>query len=515
VLAPRTLSPEQTVAVQHLTQGADGVACVVGMAGTGKSYALDAARDAWERAGLRVRGAALAGKAAQGLQEASHIPSTTLHSLLQRLERGEVALSQQDILVIDEAGMIGSRQLHQLLEHAHQAGAKVALIGDHQQLQPIDAGGAFRLLKDRLGAPALTDIRRQREDWARTTVQQLAAGEAAKALAQYHERGLLTLTADRAAAIARMAQDWLTDRACAPATSALLLTDTRQESRHLNDAVRDQLKAQGQLGASVVVTTTHGVREFATGDRLLFTRNSGLYGVRNGTLGTVERLGLNSQGEPTLHVRLDDGRLTSIPSVHYNAIEHGYALTTHKAQGVTVDRTYVLTGGPLADRELTYVQLSRHRESARIYVDRPTVDALLRDTAPTAAMLRYAEDLATHRQIPLPAGYDASFVVCRDYLNAHSERHIAGQELDPTLQDLKLLARTLSQSHQKDTTPDYAQERGHVPDLGPGPEQVPAPPRGVAQDGERDRDIPRPEPSTGEWERERVRDRGYDLEIDC
>ena len=97
----------------------------------------------------------------------------------------------------------------------------------------------------------------------------------------------------------------MADRTSDPATSALLLTDTRQESRHLNDAVRDRLKAQGELGAGVIVSTTHSTREFAIRDRILFTRNSGLYGVRNGTLGTVERIGLNGQGEPTLHVRLD------------------------------------------------------------------------------------------------------------------------------------------------------------------------------------------------------------------
>jgi hypothetical protein len=211
-------------------------------------------------------------------------------------------------------------------------------------------------------------------------------------------------------------------------------------------------------------------------------------------LGTVERIGLNGQGEPTLHVRLDDGRLASIPSAHYNTFDHGYALTTHKAQGVTVDRAYVLTGGPMTDRELTYVQMSRHRDSARIYVDRPTVDELVRDAMPTEAMSRYAEDLAAHRRIPLPDGYESNFVVCRDYLNAHSERIIAGQEPDPTLQDLKMLARTLDRSHQKDTTQDYE----HAQRL------ESEPPRGL----DRDRDIPLPEP------RARERERDHDLGID-
>lgn len=377
VFEKRTLSPEQTVMVQHLTQSDGGVACVVGMAGTGKSYALEAARDAWEQAGFRVIGAALAGKAAQGLQASSQIPSSTLHALLGRLESGVMALTSRDILVIDEAGMIGSRQLKQVLDHAQMAGAKVALIGDHRQLQPIDAGGAFRVLKDRLGAPALTDIRRQQEEWARETVHQFADGESGQALASYHARGLLILAEDRTAAINQMAQDWLNDRTQAPATSAILLTDTRQESRQLNEAARRLLKERGELERGLVIPTTSGPREFAAGDRILFGRNSAQLGVSNGSLGTIESIGLNRQGALALQVRLDDTRRVTIPAERYKSIDYGYAITTHKAQGVTVDRTYVLTGGPMADRELTYVQLSRHRDNARIYVDRDTADELL------------------------------------------------------------------------------------------------------------------------------------------
>ena len=404
VLEKRTLSPEQTTMVQHLTQGDAGVACVVGMAGTGKSYALAAAREAWEQAGFQVTGAALAGKAAQGLQASSQIPSSTLYAMLGRLDNGEITLTSRAVLVIDEAGMIGSRQLKQLLDYAKEAGAKVALIGDHRQLQPIDAGGAFRVLKDRLGAPALTDIRRQREDWARETVHQFAAGKSAQALANYHNRGLLTVAEDRAAALNQMTQDWIQDRIQNPEKSALLLTDTRQECQQLNAAARNLLKEQGSLGKdAVAITTTTGIHEFAVGDRILFGRNSVQFGVSNGSLGTIERIGLNRQEKPSLHIRLDDRRIVDIPAEQYKQIDYGYAITTHKAQGVTVDRAYVLTGGPMTDRELTYVQMSRHRDNAQIYVDRDTADELL----------------------PTP------------------EKRI------------EELARTLSRSHQKDSTQDY------------------------------------------------------------
>src|SRR5690606_19221274 len=148
-----------------------GVACVQGAAGTGKSFALGAVNDAFQNAGHRVRGAALAGKAAASLEEGSGIKSQTLHSLLKDLTDNKDRLTAQDVVVLDEAGMAGSRQMAELLKSAETVGAKVVLVGDSRQLQPIDAGGAFRALSERLGAAELSDIRRQRESWAQDMVK--------------------------------------------------------------------------------------------------------------------------------------------------------------------------------------------------------------------------------------------------------------------------------------------------------------------------------------------------------
>jgi ATP-dependent exoDNAse (exonuclease V) alpha subunit len=201
-----------------------------------------------------------------------------------------LTLHRKDILVIDEAGMVGSRLLKRLLDHATVADAKVVLVGDHRQLQPIEAGGVFRLLQDTLGHVALTDIRRQRAAWAREAVHQLAAGRAAEALASYHERGLLTLSEDRETAREQMVRDWLAERS--PSTSSLLLTDTREECQQLNELARQRLQARGELSGGITLATAHGARELAPGERLLFTRNSTLYGLSNGTLGTLERFGM-------------------------------------------------------------------------------------------------------------------------------------------------------------------------------------------------------------------------------
>ena len=144
------LSDEQREAVRHIT-GAARIAAVVGLAGAGKSTMLAAAREAWEAQGFTVHGAALSGKAAEGLEESSGIASRTLASWEHGWANGRQALGPRDILVIDEAGMVSSKQLAAFVGAAEAAGAKMVLVGDPEQLQPINAGAAFRAVAERIG----------------------------------------------------------------------------------------------------------------------------------------------------------------------------------------------------------------------------------------------------------------------------------------------------------------------------------------------------------------------------
>jgi hypothetical protein len=117
------------------------------------------------------------------------------------------------------------------------------------------------------------------------------------------------------------------------------------------------------LGQGEVIKTERGAREFAAGDRLYFLKNERSLGVKNGSLGTVERI---QRG--MLQIRMDgeEDRRLVVDSQQYSHLEHGYAATVHKAQGSTVDRTYVLATSHF-DRHSTYVALSRHRETATLF----------------------------------------------------------------------------------------------------------------------------------------------------
>src|SRR5258708_30284203 len=147
--------------VERLVTSGAGVEVVIGRAGTGKTYALEAARAAWQQQGVGVIGCALAARAALELQAGAGIPSVTIDRLLLDLGRAETTLAPDTVIVVDEAGMVGTRKLAQLLDHTRQAGAKAVLIGDNRQLPEIAAGGAFTALARQLPAFRLGDNRRQ------------------------------------------------------------------------------------------------------------------------------------------------------------------------------------------------------------------------------------------------------------------------------------------------------------------------------------------------------------------
>ncbi len=172
-----TLSEEQLQMVATLTSSGRAVDVVIAAAGTGKTFSLDAARDAWQRSGHLVIGTALAARAAVELEASAGIPSHTVAGLLADLDHGgRGPFPANTVLVVDEAGMVGTRQLARVLDHAAAGHAKVVLVGDPRQLPEIDAGGLLRGLGARMPTIRLTENRRQRESWDRDALAQLRDG---------------------------------------------------------------------------------------------------------------------------------------------------------------------------------------------------------------------------------------------------------------------------------------------------------------------------------------------------
>ncbi|WP_457662581.1 Ti-type conjugative transfer relaxase TraA [Sinorhizobium medicae] len=372
------LSEEQCVAVQHIT-GSEQIAAVIGFAGAGKSTMLAAARDAWVRQGYRVHGAALAGKATEGLEESSGIASRTLASWEYGWQAGRGLLGKGDVLVIDEAGMVGSWQLAKFVIEAEARGAKLVLVGDHEQLQAIGAGSPFRAIAERVGAVELSEIRRQNEGWQREASKAFATHRTSEGLAAYADRGAVQFLESRDEARASLVRDYVRDLEQRSSGSRIALAHRRVDVRAINADIRALLQErgrlargedeQGALGREVVYQTNDGKRSFARGDRIVLLDNNRDLGVKNGMLGTVEAVERDA-----LQIRLDGGgpnnaRAVSIPVNSYRSLDHGYATTIHKSQGATFDRAFVMASGTM-DRHLTYVAMTRHRDHVQLYAGR-------------------------------------------------------------------------------------------------------------------------------------------------
>ncbi len=396
------LSGEQKTAFEHVTEGRD-LGVVVGYAGTGKSALLGVAREAWEDAGYRVQGLALSGIAAENLEGGSGIASRTIASLEHQWTKDRELLEARDVLVIDEAGMIGSRQMERLLSAADKAGAKVVLVGDPEQLQAIEAGAAFRSIAERHSHVEITQVRRQHEDWQRDATRNLATGRTGEALGAYEARGMVHAAETRDRARVDLVERWDRDRVAEPSNSRIILTHTNDEVRELNLTARERLRQAGALGEDVTVKTERGERSFATGDRLMFLKNDRGLGVKNGMLGEIEQVSATQ-----MTVRLDAGRSVAFDLKDYAQVDHGYAATIHKSQGVTVDRAHVLAT-PGMDRHGAYVALSRHRDSVQLHYGRDEfedVGKLTRVLSRERAK-DMASDFAQRRDIHVPASMQA------------------------------------------------------------------------------------------------------------
>lgn len=455
-----SLTAEQKRAVEHVTQDAR-LSLVLGVAGAGKSTMLEAARRTWHGAGYEVTGSALAAKAASSLWDSSGIESRTIESLvygwqrrdewnaLSRRQREEVlvrldgmspsqkasyrgpapppstlkTLHAGSVLVVDEAGMVDSRTMAKLVTEVDRSGAKLVLVGDPNQLPAIGAGAAFRSIAERVGYAEIATVYRQREQWQRDATTALSKGRVGDALRAYDEAGRLRFEADLQGARDALVRDYLADAAAAPAATRAALAFRNVDVDALNAAIRAGRRSNGHLGPDVLFPATRsrglagGERElpFAVCDRVHFLANGALqvegvsggrgrraptHKVDNSDLGTIV-----AARDGRLVVQLDGQRngaarpLVVVDHSTYCSIDHGYAVTIHKAQGATVDRAYVLPVG--LDRALSYVALSRHRDELMLYATRDTtkdLDALTESMSVwrfKQSSLDYARDLAS------------------------------------------------------------------------------------------------------------------------
>jgi hypothetical protein len=360
----RHLTDEQADMVRHFAASGNAIDIGIGPAGTGKTNVMARIRELAVLTGSPILGGALAGRTAAGLQAATGIPSTTLARLIADSRDGG-GLPSGAIMVVDEAGMVGTRQLAAVADLVEAASGKLILIGDDRQLPEIGAGGLFRALATRLPVAELTTNVRQRQQWERDALADLRNGTVDQAIEAYRQRCRLIIGGARNDTMDRAVADWYRHVAhTGVLTSGLLIAYDNDTVTELNHRARTHFAGSGQLTGPTVDV---GERTYGAGDRILCRRNQSRLGVLNGDLGTVVAV---DQARASLTVRLDrDPETRNLPTwyLEQGHVDYGYAMTGHKAQGVTTGRTFVVADGT-TDREWTYVALSRGREDNTLYL---------------------------------------------------------------------------------------------------------------------------------------------------
>ena len=423
----KPLTPQQEKAVRHILSGDGKIAAITGDAGTGKTTILNPVREALEASGYRVRGLALAGKAAQGLEEGAAIESQTIASYLWQQDKIRSTWNEQQekkqfeqwveekkktldpdkannfhpvlnavkakqryldmkqaegmdentVLVFDEAAMVDTRSFARIVSYAKESGAKLVCIGDSKQLQAITQGGAFQAITEEIGQERLTEVFRQEGEEAKKTVQAMAKGNVREALTRYAKAGDLNVADERAMAISNLVTEW-SAKGCERPAENLMLAATNLDVFELNQQAQAERLEREKLSTKSLKV---GIYDFHENDRVVFTRNNKSLDVKNGTFGTVRRYN-ELLGTISIEIDQEEKKRTQVRTFSvkdYADIRLGYAVTTHKSQGATVENSFVLTNETMMDRQISYVQMSRAKQRTQIFTTRDQAGAQLTD----------------------------------------------------------------------------------------------------------------------------------------
>lgn len=365
-----SLSDQQRRAVESICCSGRQVDLLVGPAGAGKTTTMRALRAAWisEHGRGSVVGLAPSAAAAQALADDLGVACENTSKWLHEYDRGRAELRRGQLVIVDEATLADTVTLDRLTGIAAGAGAKVLLVGDPHQLQSVDAGGAFALLVDRRAdVPELREIHRFANEWEKEASLALSRGDV-QVISTYagHKRIREGLTEEMvdAAYVA-----WRAD--CATGRASILVTESARDVRALNERARaERLLLDGAVDHREV-GLVDGCRA-SVGDVVITRQNDRrIRTMRGGWVKNGDRwLVTDVRRDGSVLVKRLDGRggRTVLPPEYVaEHVDLGYAVTAHRAQGVTVDTAHVVVTASTT-RENLYVSMTRGRESNIAYV---------------------------------------------------------------------------------------------------------------------------------------------------
>ena len=366
VAETRTFNSEQEKAFYTLTS-IDRISLLNGSAGTGKSYVLSAVSEAYKESDYQVHGIALQAITAKAIANDCDIPSSTIASFLAKYESGNLEVNNKTVLILDEAGMVGSRDMQKLLMIVERHHAQIKLVGDSYQLNAVMAGSAFNHIQQNLdhkNTASLENIQRQRSSEMKEASQHLSKHNVDQALEIYKALDRVNEYESHEFALVKTIQSWSLDQG----ESKLMLAHSNRDVNELNAMARSILIKDGKLSAeSHKVSTYKGEIDLALGDKIVFKKNDKHLNVSNGETAKVIGFELDKQQNiKSMMVESDQGgKISKIDLDSYQHFKHGYANTIHSSQGMTVENAYILASENM-NANLTYVALTRHKGNVEL-----------------------------------------------------------------------------------------------------------------------------------------------------
>ncbi|MFT8850945.1 MobF family relaxase [Acetobacter orientalis] len=384
-----TMSDEQAEAVRHALNQ-DGVVVVEGSAGTGKSFSLGTVTECAREAGCRVFVTAPSHKAKDVISadtNSSEEDTHTIQGFIAKCRAGLITPAEKDVVVVDEAGMVDTKSVYDLLKIAEKHDMKVILAGDTKQLKPVGAGSPMSVLREQIGSQRINEIRRQKTEWQRTASLNFASGNVNNALRSYDHAGGVEYKNGAEHTISALVKDFAEDLVVNHDKTRAVITNRNADAAALNKALRDLTRKSGMLTGEDFVVKAKGRGErarevdmkIAVNDRLIFgkTVKSGKSNivVQNNDTGTIVKIQANKRdkADPVVTIKMDSGKVirkkwSELKSGKSVYAQHAYAITTYASQGLTVDKAFVYSNAGMSTSDV-YVAMTRHREDAKLYVN--------------------------------------------------------------------------------------------------------------------------------------------------
>ena len=381
------LSVEQADVVRHAVSPGS-IKVIEGAAGSGKSTSALAIANAFKAAGYTLCGLASSWSAASVIGRDAEIDSRAIAGFIKSVQDGSIQLTEKDVLMIDESGLLGSRESGILLSFAEKYGCKIILMGEEKQLSPVSAGPALSIIMEKTGVASIETIRRQHTQIQREMVAAFRVGETDVALQKLESEGGLHFHGTKKSTLNAMVQDWADFTHLNPKKSTHLLAVKNVDVRQINSQVRTILRKRGVISGPDISLDTPAPNastksaKFAMGEYVIFKKNDKDLDVKNNDKACIADIRPSANGGYDIKLKHIDGRDIKLNTLKYVdqetggvPLSHVYAVTQWSAQGSTVDKSFVLATG--MDRRYAYVGMSRHRDSASLYVDESEIKSKL------------------------------------------------------------------------------------------------------------------------------------------